>query len=161
MKDNHNDDQDEPESHENPKTLDVLWFNFHSPHPRKHKLHQHPHKHAIIVHTSANFIQIHTYTIRINACTILILTCTINNTCTIHVINTCPINSNEFFITSPLSSDCNGRRKLERIYMRKTTSPPSHAWMVFHRNPCKFRNFQAVLKYFLISITGLKSPFNP
>ena len=72
--------------------------------------------------TSANFIQIHTYTNHINTCTILILTCTINNTCTIHVINTCPINSNEFFITSPPSSDCNGRRKLERIYMRKTTS---------------------------------------
>ena len=36
--------------------------------------------------------------------------------------------------------------------------PPSHALLVFHANPCKLRNFQTVVKYFLI-ITRLKSHF--
>ena len=43
--------------------------------------------------------------------------------------------------------------------MRKTTSATQSHLNGFHTNPCKFRNFQIVMKYFL-SITGLKSPFN-
>ena len=47
------------------------------------------------------------------------------------------------------SSDCNGRGKLEGVFWEKQLLPPSHAWIVFHTIPCKFRNFQTVVKYFL------------
>ena len=41
----------------------------------------------------------------------------------------------------------------------KQLLPPSHSWIVSQTNPCKFRKFQTVVKYFL-SITELKFPFN-
>ena len=43
------------------------------------------------------------------------------------------------------SSHCNGSRMLEGFVWEKQFLPPSHTWMVFHTNPCKFRNFQTLL----------------
>ena len=40
------------------------------------------------------------------------------------------------------SSDCKGRRKLEAFVLEKQLLASSQACMVFHTNPCKFRNFQ-------------------
>ena len=49
-----------------------------------------------------------------------------------HVINF------RFSYTSQKFSDCNSRRKLEGPIWEKQLLPPSHVWMVFHTNPCKF-----------------------
>ena len=57
------------------------------------------------------------------------------------------LNVGNLFSTAYIkSSDCNGRRKLEGFIWEKQLWPPSHAWMIFHTNPCKFRNFQTVVK---------------
>ena len=42
---------------------------------------------------------------------------------------------------------------------KKPFLPPSHAWMVFHTNPCKFE-ISKLLWNISLSITGLRSPFN-
>ena len=43
------------------------------------------------------------------------------------------------------SRDCNGQRKLKRWFVGV---PPFHGWVIFQRNPCKFWNFQTVVKSF-------------
>ena len=42
------------------------------------------------------------------------------------------------------TSDCNCHQKLERFVWEKELVPPSHGWVVFQVNPCKFWNFQTV-----------------
>ena len=43
-------------------------------------------------------------------------------------------------------SNCNSCRTLEWSVWEKRLLPSSHACMIFHTNPCQFRNFQTVLK---------------
>ena len=38
--------------------------------------------------------------------------------------------------------------KFRRICVGKVTLATENTWMIFHTNPCKFQNFQTVVKYF-------------
>ena len=63
--------------------------------------------------------------------------------------------------------DHSDHQKLEGFVWEKQLLPPSHAWVVFHTNPCKLWKFQTGIKYFvkhygaqitLLFITGNLSP---